>query len=896
VTVHAFLARPFDTTHENEVFDAFLRQLDTKWGQTDEEVIVIGNPLWNGVDPDTVVLRQKSITILDFKNFGGKIQVKENGPWMSPAGPVKGGSKANPFHQVRDNKYAVKQWFEEAFPDSGQEFGHISGLIVFHKPVVVDGELSPKVHTWFRVTDLDHASEALGYFASKGINLTRAFLLDIPKRLGVPAYAPQGRQVSVEALEGVRSGGGLTEPREWTLSQTEAMECVQRFLAADTQQAFRVLGMSSTGKTALIPEIERMALALDRPVVWLAPNARLATRLTGTTGYRFGGIYTHLFTPSAHESAQVETDKGKRKVQVHSFRPCEDAENAVYVIEEAHLLGNSYFEREGERYGSGRLWDDFLAFTDLVAGPRKVILIGDPYQLHRGAEAEMPIHGEILGAKGMSQDSYELERVIVPAKRELLTGNAKSLVQAIRTKMYNRLDFHFDEAAFIAPEKGQNFELALDRFKGDPRSHLLVVYSNKEASEHNAKLHQSLVEQADLLLGAGDRVELYSPIRPNKALEESGLYGTGTLASVITSSSTPKVLDLKLKGRDTHTVWRVAQVGLCLDGDGAEFPNTTYLVDFLESEKPELDADRVIALMVYYKEPEPGAPRGGVTEPPVRLRYAYATTCHHAQGATRPTVIINADTGQGRCSEDYFRWLYTAITRAESEVVLLNHRPLTPLTDARWSEAGLKILKDIPGALTLKLDTEAVPTEEDLGRELPTWNPGEPTRVQLLYWLAVQKCLEPHEWNVRAVASHPYQEQYDLAGPEGATCSISLTYNQAKLVTGIRSAKGTNAEPALDILRGQSLGLVTSDPRGAVPLQVVHSSLQQGEWALDDFKETKYLLTLKVSKPGQGKAKLDVHFNAEGMITTLRVVEATSSEVVAILREALMVPEGVNHG
>ena len=66
----------------------------------------------------------------------------------------------------------------------------------------------------------------------------------------------------------------------------------------------------------------------------------------------------------------------------------------------------------------------------------------------------------------------------------------------------------------------------------------------------------------------------------------------------------------------------------------------------------------------------------------LQIKYAYAVTCHKAQGGQWEHVYID----QGYITEemltpDYFRWLYTAITRATEQVYLVNW-PDSALSDA----------------------------------------------------------------------------------------------------------------------------------------------------------------------------------------------------------------------
>jgi exodeoxyribonuclease-5 len=57
----------------------------------------------------------------------------------------------------------------------------------------------------------------------------------------------------------------------------------------------------------------------------------------------------------------------------------------------------------------------------------------------------------------------------------------------------------------------------------------------------------------------------------------------------------------------------------------------------------------------------------------LQVKFAYAVTCHKAQGGQWHTVFID----QGRVNEEqldaeYYRWLYTAFTRATDMLYLIN--------------------------------------------------------------------------------------------------------------------------------------------------------------------------------------------------------------------------------
>ena len=91
MAVYAYRSRPYETTHENRAFDALLGALETEWGKSEDTVVLLGNLYCRGSELDAAIIRQRSITVLDFKDYGGKIHFSENGTWFADDVEVKGG-------------------------------------------------------------------------------------------------------------------------------------------------------------------------------------------------------------------------------------------------------------------------------------------------------------------------------------------------------------------------------------------------------------------------------------------------------------------------------------------------------------------------------------------------------------------------------------------------------------------------------------------------------------------------------------------------------------------------------------------------------------------------------------------------------------------------------------
>lgn len=108
----------------------------------------------------------------------------------------------------------------------------------------------------------------------------------------------------------------------------------------------------------------------------------------------------------------------------------------------------------------------------------------------------------------------------------------------------------------------------------------------------------------------------------------------------------------------------------------------TVLLDTLQSEAPALTREQNDALFhaveedyadVTVKRERMKKIKNDPYFNALQVKYAYALTCHKAQGGQWQKVFVD----QGYMTEDmltpdYFRWLYTAFTRATDTLYLVN--------------------------------------------------------------------------------------------------------------------------------------------------------------------------------------------------------------------------------
>ncbi|WP_413769785.1 ATP-binding domain-containing protein, partial [Vibrio vulnificus] len=105
----------------------------------------------------------------------------------------------------------------------------------------------------------------------------------------------------------------------------------------------------------------------------------------------------------------------------------------------------------------------------------------------------------------------------------------------------------------------------------------------------------------------------------------------------------------------------------------------------LYNDKASLTSDESKALYVDFLNRNPHLQRKGMRDErkqalkddpyfnAFKVKFGYAITCHKAQGSEWQHVLVNCYSPyQKTLSRDYFRWLYTAITRTSQKLYVLN--------------------------------------------------------------------------------------------------------------------------------------------------------------------------------------------------------------------------------
>ena len=173
----AYLASRFEHPHENEMFASLVRVLNERFQTDAAPHILIGNIMFDGKELDGLFLKPDAISVIEMKNYSGRIRFAESTEWFAGDQEVRGGRYPNPFLQVRSYKYALMGCLRQLnaqilVQQKNVDWGQISGIVLFGQPISFDEHLPRATGLWFHVTDLQRVASKLASLHSPEIQLT----------------------------------------------------------------------------------------------------------------------------------------------------------------------------------------------------------------------------------------------------------------------------------------------------------------------------------------------------------------------------------------------------------------------------------------------------------------------------------------------------------------------------------------------------------------------------------------------------------------------------------------------------------------------------------------------------------------------------------------------------
>ena len=437
-------------------------------------------------------------------------------------------------------------------------------------------------------------------------------------------------------------------------------------LYAPERSVFLLGGYAGTGKTSLTGAIVKALHQQGRKTVLMAPTGRAAHIFSDYSGHPAYTIHRKIYRQQGYG--------------VDAFGLAENKHtDTVFIVDEASMISNA---GDGSIFGSGHLLDDLVSYVYNGQGCR-LVLMGDNAQLPPVGQAVSPaLDDGILRTMGLNTYGVFLRQIARQAEESGILHNATLLRQAMEDGALGRPRFELTGMEDIQAVSSEFLlETISDCYDRDGMSETIVVTrSNKRATLFNMGVRNTILYREDLLNGGDMLLVAKNNYHWARDYQEVDFIANGDVCRV-----------KRVWGDVEHRYGlRFADVTVEFpDHEGMEM-DCKIVADCLLSDTPALSREQSERLFNEVWNELTGDKRArykALKEHPyfnaLQVKYAYAVTCHKAQGGQWRNVFI--DMGgimpEAMLSMDFYRWLYTAVTRARNRVYLINWRDETDAED-----------------------------------------------------------------------------------------------------------------------------------------------------------------------------------------------------------------------
>jgi ATP-dependent exoDNAse (exonuclease V) alpha subunit len=457
-----------------------------------------------------------------------------------------------------------------------------------------------------------------------------------------------------------------------TQEQAHALEVFAEFLTDRDPHAVMILrGSAGTGKTTLSGAIVRTLKEIRQKVMLLAPTGRAAKVFSLNSGSPAYTIHRRIYREKSFSGVE-----GQFNLNDNLYT------DTLFMVDEASMIANMGLG--GMSFGSGCLLDDLVHFVYQGRNDR-LLLIGDKAQLPPVGEEESPaLHAAMLEGYGLKVYECDLNEVLRQSEESGILYNATMIRQMITHDDITQLPkIHFAGYSDIKPMPGVELIEAL----ADSYHHvglddtIVVTRSNKRANIFNQGIRNMVLDREEEL-SQGDILMI---VKNNYYWMEEERKSNNKLQSndipaFLANGDRAKVL--KVRRRIDLYGFRFATLLLQFPDYGNYELEATVLLDTLTSEAPALTHEQQEQLFHQIEEDYQDIPLKADRMKAIRqdqffnalqVKFAYAVTCHKAQGGQWAHVYVD----QGYMTDDmlnpdYIHWLYTAFTRATEMLYLVN--------------------------------------------------------------------------------------------------------------------------------------------------------------------------------------------------------------------------------
>ncbi|MDR1056866.1 MAG: AAA family ATPase [Prevotellaceae bacterium] len=433
----------------------------------------------------------------------------------------------------------------------------------------------------------------------------------------------------------------------------------QYIVNPDDSSIFLIRGYAGTGKTSLVAALVKVLNDLKLKSVLLAPTGRAAKVLS---------IYAASPTYTIHKKIYKQKSLADALSSFSLDRNMHS--DTLFIVDEASMIANSSFEQS--MFGSGRLLDDLIRYVK--SGKRcKLIVIGDNAQLPPVGLSISPAldHHELLVYGSCSETV--LSEVVRQAAGSGILYNATNIRnqiegQDIRLPRISLANFP-DIESISGAELMEKLSEAYDYYGNEET--MVICRSNRRANRYNSGIRSRILFREEEI-EQGDRVMVvknnYQSLKDNELMD---FIANGDIARI-----------KRIRKYEERYGIRYVNVSLQFEDYNELEIDGKIMLDTLSIETASLPVEKNKELFfavsedyahITPKKKRYNAIREDAYFNALQVKFAYAITCHKAQGGQWKCVFLdNPFFKEENISLEDLRWLYTAITRTTEKLYLVN--------------------------------------------------------------------------------------------------------------------------------------------------------------------------------------------------------------------------------
>jgi len=420
-----------------------------------------------------------------------------------------------------------------------------------------------------------------------------------------------------------------------------------------------IKGYAGTGKTTIVSILVNVLESVGKKTVLLAPTGRAAKVLSSYSGRNACTIHKRIYRQkSATDSFGVFV------LEKNLFT------KTLFVVDEASMIANH--AGDSNVFGSGRLLDDLIHY---IRNEQQcsLIIIGDTAQLPPvGISISPALDESFMRQYFEGAEVIELTDVVRQSQHSGILVNATLIRNNISLKKAEIPTLLIHDYPDIQLVEGNELieDLNLSYNTDGIEKTIIICRSNKRANKFNDGVRKQILGREDEIT-AGD---LLMVVKNNyywlSGSDKIDFIANGDIIRVVKIRKIQEIYGYRFADAMIEMIDYDIRI------------ETKIILDTLTTDgaamSQEDNQQLFYAIMEDYQDLQPKKSQYEKVKTnaffnALQVKFAYAVTCHKAQGGQWKNVYI--DFGYLRMESvdmDFLRWMYTAFTRATDKLFLIN--------------------------------------------------------------------------------------------------------------------------------------------------------------------------------------------------------------------------------